>query len=122
MLCSERVSVQPIYHPPTPLARLSSRAQSDTRRLLDIPGLQAAAAAVKASLEEKIVEYTRRRDRLRLQVAPLAFDVEKRKGALAKDAHALALEAAETKLKNQEQSTFALKECASAGGGSKGAC
>ena len=77
----------------------------------DLDGLRSSATSLRASLDEKIVAYTRRRDRLRLQVAPLNAEVERRRALLAKDPQLVALEAAEVKLKNQEQAAFALKEC-----------
>lgn len=81
------------------------------RRFRDIDGLRAAAAAAKAEVEGKLAGYARRRDTMRAQVQPLAAEYDRKRSALAKDPHHAAMEALETKLKNNEQSVFALREC-----------
>jgi len=81
------------------------------RRFRDIDGLRAAATAAKAEVEGKLAGYSRRRDTMRAQVQPLAAEYDRKRSALAKDPHHAALEALETKLKNNEQSVYALREC-----------
>jgi hypothetical protein len=85
--------------------------QNEMGTYADLPGLKAKAAAIKVSLEAKVKEYTRRRDMIRQQVQMVSADFDKRKAVLARDPHASALDALETKIKNQEQAVFGLKEC-----------
>lgn len=84
--------------------------RAEMRKFADLDGLRATAALVKKEVEAKSVTYAKRRDMMRAQLQALSLEYDRKRAQLAKDPQAAALDALETKLKNQEQTVFALKE------------
>lgn len=80
------------------------------RKYNDVDGLRRAAASARAVLEQRVREYTKRRDMLRQQVQALTTEFDRRKAALAREPQAAVLEALEGKLELHEQTVFGLRE------------
>jgi len=92
------------------LQERTAQMREEMARFADVAGLRAAAERARAELQGKAQRYRAEREALRPQVAAAAADFERRKAALSKEPQAQVLEALEAKLRNYEQTVFALRD------------